>query len=113
MEIADAIQMSRKCRADEWSAAPASERRAVLDILEHRSLCAVFQPILDMGSDTFIGFEGLIRGPSDSPLHSPASLFCAAQQCGLSLEIEMLCRQVVLEAFAQLKLPGRLFLNVS
>ncbi|MEK7772660.1 MAG: EAL domain-containing protein, partial [Pseudomonadota bacterium] len=34
-------------------------------------------------------------------------------QFGLLLELERLCRQVTLEAFVQLKLIGKLFLNVS
>jgi diguanylate cyclase (GGDEF)-like protein len=83
------------------------------DILEQRNLSALFQPILCMRSGEFLGFEGLIRGPADSPLHSPFNLFGAAKRCGLSLEIEMLCRQVVLEHYARQKLPGKLFLNVS
>jgi diguanylate cyclase (GGDEF)-like protein len=88
-------------------------RAEVLSILEQRNLHAVFQPILDLHQEAFIGFEGLIRGPVGTHLHAPAQLFCAARDCGLSLEIEMLCRQVVLEAFAEARLPGRLFLNVS
>jgi diguanylate cyclase (GGDEF)-like protein len=46
-------------------------------------------------------------------LHSPINLFSAAEQQGLSLEVEMLARQIVLESFACQKLPGNLFLNVS
>ena len=85
----------------------------LLEILQHRRLNALFQPILDLKEGKFIGFEGLIRGPAGSPLHSPISLFGAVQQCGLSPEMEMLSRQTVLEAFAQLCLPGKLFLNTS
>ncbi len=115
MESATPFQPSRACRDHlNPDSAPAAEmREALLAIIERRNLNAVFQPILDMGGDEFIGYEGLIRGPADSPLHMPANLFCAAQQCGLSLEIEMLCRKIVLESFAQQKLPGRLFLNIS
>ena len=83
------------------------------EILQQRKLTALFQPILDLSSGEFLGYEGLIRGPADSPLHSPVNLFHAASQQGLSLELEMLCRQVVLETFARLNLPGNLFLNVS
>jgi len=93
--------------------APEGAKRELLSILKRRALRAIFQPILDMNAETFIGFEGLIRGPEGSPLRAPTELFCTARQCGLSLEVEMLCRQVVLEASADLKLPGRLFLNVS
>jgi diguanylate cyclase (GGDEF)-like protein len=83
------------------------------EILEQRRLSALFQPIIDLKSGEFLGFEGLIRGPADSPLHSPINLFGAAEQQGLQLELEMLSRQIVLETFAKLNLPGNLFLNVS
>jgi diguanylate cyclase (GGDEF)-like protein len=87
--------------------------KTLQDILNQRSLSALFQPIMNISDGTFLGFEGLIRGPADSPLHSPGILFAAAKQQGLSLEIEMLCRQIVLESFAAQNLPGKLFLNVS
>ena len=83
------------------------------DILAGRKLTALFQPIIQMASGDIIGYEGLIRGPSDSPLHAPMNLFKVARACGLTLEVEHLCRQVVLERFAELNLPGKLFLNVS
>jgi len=83
------------------------------DIILHRKLTALFQPILDLKSGEFHGYEGLIRGPSDSKLHSPVNLFGAAAQQNLTLEVEMLSRQIVLESFVQLNLPGNLFLNVS
>ena len=87
--------------------------RTLQDILHQRSLSALFQPVMNISAGTFLGFEGLIRGPADSPLHSPINLFAAAKQQGLSLEVEMLCRQIVLESFAAQNLPGNLFLNVS
>lgn len=83
------------------------------EILQQRKLSALFQPILDMKSGEIAGYEGLIRGPADSPLHSPFNLFGTARRYGLALETEMLSRHIVLETFAQLDLPGNLFLNVS
>lgn len=83
------------------------------EILSQRQLNALFQPIIDMNGGAIIGYEGLIRGPSDSPLHSPLNLFKVARAHNLGVEVEHLCRHVVLERFAQLKLPGKLFLNVS
>jgi len=40
-------------------------------ILHKRALQPVFQPILNLQDGTVIAYEALIRGPSDSPLHSP------------------------------------------
>jgi diguanylate cyclase (GGDEF)-like protein len=92
---------------------PALAITPLQEIIAQRKLSALFQPIIDMKNGEFLGFEGLIRGPADSPLHSPINLFGAAEQQGVSLEVEMLARKVVLEAFARQKLPGSLFLNIS
>ncbi|MDX8398919.1 MAG: GGDEF domain-containing protein [Gallionellaceae bacterium] len=83
------------------------------EIIQERKLTALFQPLIDLNSGELLGYEGLIRGPANSPLHSPVNLFSCALQQGLSLELEMLCRQIVLESFARPNLPGSLFLNVS
>ena len=83
------------------------------EIIRQRRLSAVFQPVVHMNSGEVAGFEGLIRGPDDSPLHTPGALFRAARDAGLLMEVERLCRLVVLESFVRLHLPGKLFLNVS
>jgi diguanylate cyclase (GGDEF)-like protein len=83
------------------------------EIIEQRQLTALFQPVINMQRGEIVGYEGLIRGPSDSPLHSPLNLFKVARANNLSVQVEHLCRRVVLERFAELALPGKLFLNVS
>ena len=83
------------------------------DILLHRRLTAWFQPIVDMKRGGIVGYEALIRGPSDSPLHSPASLFSVASRCGRLVDLDLLCRGVNIRTFAALRLSGKLFLNVS
>jgi EAL domain-containing protein (putative c-di-GMP-specific phosphodiesterase class I)/GGDEF domain-containing protein len=82
-------------------------------IILRQELTALFQPIIHMQTGEIIGYEGLIRGPSDSPLHSPLNLFRVALAANLSVEVEHLCRKVVIETFAKIGLPGKLFLNVS
>lgn len=89
------------------------ERDVLLDILDRKTLQAVFQPILDLRAGGLIGYEGLIRGPSDSPLHSPIMLLNAAEQWGMSGSVESLCVVTVIERFTRLGLPGCLFVNVS
>ena len=87
--------------------------KTLQNMLDQRDLSVLFQPVIDFSNGTFFGFEGLIRGPADNPLHLPVNLFSTARQQGLSFETEMLCRQVVMESFAAQNLPGKLFLNVS
>lgn len=83
------------------------------DIIQDSQLTAVFQPILDMHQAKVIGYEGLIRGPATSVLHTPIALFSVARSCGMVTEVEYLSRRVVLESFAKLNLPGKVFLNIS
>lgn len=85
----------------------------LLDIIARRQLSALLQPIIHMGSGDIMGYEGLIRGPSDSALHAPLNLFKVARANELTVQVEHLCRRIVLERFAELALPGKLFLNVS
>ena len=83
------------------------------EILDKRALTALFQPIVDLAHGKIAGYEGLIRGPSNSPLHSPVQLFRAAAICNRSVEVEHMCRRITLESFARMGLAGDLFLNVS
>ncbi|GBG01301.1 GGDEF domain-containing protein [Azospira sp. I13] len=84
-----------------------------LALLRDNRLVAVFQPILDYRGHTYIGYEGLIRGPSDSPLHMPSALFDVARRHHRIMELERACRRAIFEAFAALKLQGTLFVNAS
>ncbi|NTV93931.1 MAG: EAL domain-containing protein [Thiobacillus sp.] len=82
-------------------------------ILRHRRLQTLLQPILDLDSGTLHGHEGLIRGPSDSMLHSPLALLHSADQAGLRLDAELICIDTIIGDFARLHLDGKLFLNLS
>ena len=51
-------------------------------LLQERRLAARFQPVITLEDGGLLGFEGLIRGPSDSSLHAPLVLFDAARRLG-------------------------------
>jgi len=87
--------------------------RKLHDIINNKRLSAVFQPIIDIKTAKIIGHEGLIRGPADSPLHSPIKLFNTARHYGLIAELEYLARHEVLQSFYDLNGVGKVFLNVS
>ena len=82
-------------------------------ILARGDLHALFQPVADLQEGRIMGYEGLIRGPSDSPLHAPQKLLAEALRAGCLFELDLLCRRVILARFAELGLQGRLFLNVN
>ena len=82
-------------------------------ILAHGDLHSLFQPIVSVAERRILGYEALTRGPSNSPLHSPLTLFAAARQTGLLSELELACRKSACRRFAEQQLDGLLFLNVS
>ncbi|SDN32390.1 bifunctional diguanylate cyclase/phosphodiesterase [Vreelandella arcis] len=81
-------------------------------IIRAEDLHVLFQPIVDTSQQAIYGYEALIRGPSSSPLHSPLRLFEVATQAGQLVELDLLCRRLAIRRFAELALPGLLFLNV-
>ncbi|SJN13493.1 diguanylate cyclase/phosphodiesterase (GGDEF & EAL domains) with PAS/PAC sensor(s) [Halomonas citrativorans] len=90
----------------------AQEAQWLNRIIESEDLHVLFQPIVDASQQSIYGYEALIRGPKTSPLHSPLRLFDVAMQAGLLVELDLLCRRLAIHRFAELELPGLLFLNV-
>lgn len=80
-------------------------------IIATAALTPLFQPIVSLKTHEIFGYEALIRGPSDSPLHSPINLFDAASRHGLLAELDLLCREVAIRQFGQLGLNAKLFIN--
>ena len=87
-------------------------RAQLQEILDKRQLSAHFQPIVELARAEIVGYEGLIRGPEGSALRAPLDLLRVANKYELALRLERLCRQTVIESFARLGVPQRLFLNV-
>ncbi|NOU15029.1 MAG: EAL domain-containing protein, partial [Methylococcaceae bacterium] len=85
----------------------------LLKILEGKQLTPHFQPIISLTQRKIMGYEALIRGPSDSPLHSPFNLFETAERYDLSARLEFLCRELTIQRYANLDIREKLFINVS
>lgn len=88
-------------------------KSALVDIIVNEQLTAFFQPIFSTSANEILGYEALIRGPSDSPLHSPKALFDKALEYSLLSELELVCRRISIARFVDLNLKGKLFLNIS
>lgn len=82
-------------------------------IIEHRLLTPVFQPIIALDSRRILGYEALIRGPENSPLHTPDQLFSVARRTKQLAALEFACRAASCEKFVALNLSGKLFLNMT
>lgn len=83
------------------------------EIIKSEMITTVFQPVFDFGNKTILGYEALSRGPENSVLESPEALFKLASVEQKISELELLCRKKAIVNFANLKLEGKLLLNVS
>ncbi len=87
--------------------------KELISILDGEKLTPHFQPIVSLTQKKIIGYEALIRGPSDSPLHSAFNLFDTADRFNLSTKLEFLCRELSIQRYASLAMKEKLFINVS
>lgn len=82
-------------------------------ILDNHLLEIYFQPIVDGYDGTIRAYEALMRGPWNSPLHAPLTLFQVARECGKLVQLDQTAREIAIRQFASLKLDACLFLNVT
>ncbi len=85
--------------------------KSLEDILATAALTPIFQPIVSLKNHQIFGYEALIRGPSDSLLHSPINLFDAASRHGRLAELDLMCRELAIARFGELGLSSKLFIN--
>lgn len=76
-------------------------------------LYCVFQPLADLREGGIYAHEALIRGPADTPLHTPDALLQCASEEGLLQDFKLLCVFIALHQWGVLGAPGRLFVNIS
>ena len=90
------------------------EQQMLQAIILEEDITIVFQPVWDLTRRRPHGFEALCRGPRDSELRTPASLFDVARKSDLLFELDQLCRQKALSAAgrrAKLAREYKLFIN--
>jgi EAL domain-containing protein (putative c-di-GMP-specific phosphodiesterase class I) len=85
------------------------------ELIAHRAIKSVFQPIVDLDRGHVTGYEALARGPRGSALEAPGALFAAAATEHALGELDLLCRDVALETAvaAELDPATTLFVNVE
>jgi EAL domain-containing protein (putative c-di-GMP-specific phosphodiesterase class I) len=88
---------------------------SIEQIVEQRSVTAVYQPIVDLDSGRVVAYEALARGPFGSSLEFPDRMFAAAAERGLTDALDWVCRAAALQGALEAGL-GRsttLFVNVE
>src|SRR5690606_24316639 len=79
--------------------APLTLAEQLHQLLEHRLLTPVFQPIVALDGPDILGYEALIRGPIHTILHTPDKLFEVARESHQLAALEYACREVSCEKF--------------
>jgi len=90
-----------------------SAQGSLRQVMANGQLYPVFQPLVNLANGTIYAHEALIRGPHGTPLHTPDALLQAAAQEQLGYAFEIACIKAALQVWGQMKVPGRLFVNIS
>ena len=88
-------------------------RGPLAGLIRSRALSPVFQPIASLSDGSIFSHEALIRGPQNTPFHSPDALLAAAAQENLNFEFENQCVILALARWGEYNESGRLFVNIS
>jgi diguanylate cyclase (GGDEF)-like protein len=92
---------------------PSDSEKNILNALRDNKLFSLFQPIVSAQNLDFLGYEALIRGPSNKAWHSPQMLFSLAEKYGISNSVEMHSLNTHIKRYKKLGLKGSIFLNLS
>jgi len=84
---------------------------AVAEVIARGQLRPVYQPIVELGSFTVLGYEGLIRPVSPAPFADPSELFAAAATSGHLVALDMSCIETIVAGASGL--PDQQFLSVN
>ncbi len=85
-------------------------------ILQDKCIQAYFQQVVSVGKKCVCGLEGLIRGTRAGEVISPRSLFQAAEEQDLTLQLDRICRERVLQEYGKIYAQHRdklLFINIE
>jgi EAL domain-containing protein (putative c-di-GMP-specific phosphodiesterase class I) len=86
-------------------------RERLMDILLRERIITAYQPIMDLGTRTALGFEALSRGQRGTGLEGADALFGAADQHNLLVEVDRLCRRRALLNSSRIPSTAKIFVN--
>jgi EAL domain-containing protein (putative c-di-GMP-specific phosphodiesterase class I) len=106
-----AIAESREVAAHFRQADGIHLRERIQELILRERVVTAYQPILRMSDRTVLGFEALTRGPRGSGLEGADTLFGGAEQHGLMVELDRLCRQQALLNSGRIPSNAKIFVN--
>jgi hypothetical protein len=106
-----AIAESRELAAHHRRAEEIHVRERLQELILRERVGTAYQPILHMKDRSILGYEALSRGPRGSGLEGADALFGGAEDHGLMVELDRLCRQQALLNSSRLPGTPRVFVN--
>jgi EAL domain-containing protein (putative c-di-GMP-specific phosphodiesterase class I)/CheY-like chemotaxis protein len=82
-------------------------------VLANQEITSVYQPVVDLGDFSVLGYEVLARGPMQSVLHRPDVLFDVARDQGRVEELDRICRMIAARGGATLPDDTLRFINTE
>lgn len=107
------IQLTHFSFSTKLSASFNHYKEELADILIHKKIQSVYQPIVCLKTGQIMGYEALSRGPADSPLAMPTELFAAAIKNNMLFPLEQLCRETAIKSVQGVSPAQSLFLNIN
>ena len=85
----------------------------IQEILRHKMIHSVYQPIVSLKNGDILGYEALTRGPHNHPFHSPLPLFTYADETGQLYPLDRLAREKAIQGAFFASGEELLFINIS
>lgn len=82
-------------------------------VLNDQQIQTVFQAVVSLRDGSVFGYEALSRGPEDTLMQHPDTLFEYAEKYDKLWDLELLCRSKAIETAHKLNIGSKLFLNVN
>jgi EAL domain-containing protein (putative c-di-GMP-specific phosphodiesterase class I) len=93
---------------------PVAELAAGIEaVIASRAVTPVYQPIYSLQTGQPIGYEGLVRPTEDAPFSDPGSMFMAAEAAGRTVELDLLCLEIVAAGVGALEDGVYISVNLS
>jgi len=103
-----------RLHGDGAEARPIAELTAGIEaVLSTRAVRPVYQPIFSMTTGVPIGFEGLVRPTHGAPFADAGTMFMAAEAVGRTVELDLLCLEVVACSVGPLEPGTYISVNLS
>ena len=106
------VEETKEAAGLEWQRLSRVHKGELQDLIISQRLQTAFQPLVDLDTGDRFAFEALARGPADSLLALPTTLFSVADAVDLTLELDRARFRTALRNAKGCEPIHRLFLNL-